>query len=48
MRERALLIGAQLTVKSAPGAGTRVTLEIPMTPSVSARNLTTQIPTLAS
>ena len=48
MRERALLIGAHLTVESAPGAGTRVTLDVPVTPSISARSVNTQIPSLAS
>jgi PAS domain S-box-containing protein len=30
MRERAMLLGGQLTVESAPGAGTRVTAEFPL------------------
>ena len=30
MRERAVLLGGQLTVESAPGAGTRVTVELPL------------------
>jgi two-component system sensor histidine kinase UhpB len=29
MRERALLVGAELTIESRPGAGTRVTLSVP-------------------
>lgn len=33
MRERALLIGARIAVDSAPGMGTRVSLEVPVTPS---------------
>lgn len=32
MRERALLLGGALTVRSAPGAGTRVILELPFRP----------------
>ena len=48
MRERALLIGAHLTIESAPGAGTRITLDVPVTPSISSRSVNTQIPTLAS
>jgi signal transduction histidine kinase len=48
MRERALLIGAHLSVESAPGAGTRVTLDVPVTPSLSTRSASAQIPSFAS
>ncbi|MBL9124963.1 MAG: hypothetical protein JNG90_15105 [Planctomycetaceae bacterium] len=34
MRERASQIGAQLTVDSAPGQGTRVTVTLPSLPAV--------------
>ncbi|HEX9039244.1 MAG TPA: sensor histidine kinase [Ktedonobacterales bacterium] len=37
MRERALLIGARLTVESAPGSGSRVTLDAPGAHGVSSR-----------
>ena len=37
MRERALLLGGQLTVESAPGSGTRVTAEFPLGDSVEKR-----------
>jgi signal transduction histidine kinase len=33
MRERAALLGAHLRVESAPGRGTRVALEVPLTRS---------------
>ncbi|MFI0355927.1 HAMP domain-containing sensor histidine kinase [Actinomadura sp. 9N407] len=33
MRERALLIGARLTIRSRPGDGTRVTLRVPLPPT---------------
>ena len=32
MRERAILLGARLEVESQPGAGTRVSLEVPLPP----------------
>ncbi len=35
MRERALLIGANLSVESAPGSGTRITLDAPVASSIS-------------
>ena len=37
MRERALLIGAHLSVESAPGSGTRITLDAPVTSSIASR-----------
>lgn len=37
MRERATLVGGRLTVDSSPGAGTRVTAELPLGAQVSAR-----------
>jgi signal transduction histidine kinase len=36
MRERADTIGAQLTLESAPGAGTRITVELSLSPEASA------------
>jgi signal transduction histidine kinase len=48
MRERALLIGAHLTVESASGAGTRITLDVPVAPSATQRITGGQVPTYAS
>jgi signal transduction histidine kinase len=33
MRERALLLGGQLSIESRPGSGTRLTVELPLEPS---------------
>jgi signal transduction histidine kinase len=46
MRERALLIGAHLTVESAPGSGTRVTLDVPGAPAPSTRGASDLMTTL--
>ncbi|MDQ2935215.1 MAG: sensor histidine kinase [Chloroflexota bacterium] len=40
MRERAAMIGATLSLRSAPGAGTRVRLSVPVGPPVTAGNET--------
>jgi signal transduction histidine kinase len=48
MRERALLIGARLKVESAPSAGTRITLDVPVAPSATQRITGGQVPTYAS
>ena len=38
MRERAILIGGQLTLDSAPGTGTRVIAELPLGDRVERRS----------
>lgn len=48
MRERALLIGAHLAVESAPGSGTRVSLDVPSAPSTTLRSVNAQVSSLVN
>lgn len=46
MRERALLIGAHLTVDSAPGAGARITLDVPVAAALPPKSISSPISSL--